>query len=133
MKNYPYEITFPKFGVPAIGYISVAEKGDLPFAPKRIYWTYFTPEEVERGGHSHFELQQILIAVAGTIYLKIETLTGEIFEFTLDSPNKGVYIPKGSWRTMKYTHNCVQMCLASNEYDESDYIRDYRDFKNLSS
>jgi hypothetical protein len=131
MKSSPYLIKFPKFGVPATGYISVAEKDNLPFVPKRIYWTYYTPEDVERGGHSHINLQQVLVAVSGTIFLDIETVSGEKFRFILDSPNKGVYIPRGAWRTMKYTHNAVQMCIANIEYDESDYIRNYEDFKNL--
>ncbi|MDF1673846.1 MAG: FdtA/QdtA family cupin domain-containing protein [Vicingaceae bacterium] len=132
MNNQPYIIDFNKIGAPSLGYISVAEKDNLPFLPKRIYWTYFTPEDVERGGHAHINLEQILVAVAGKVDLKIEMITGEVFEFILDSPHKGVYIPKKSWRTMKYTHNAVQMCIASIEYSESDYIRDYNEFLNLS-
>jgi hypothetical protein len=125
----PYLLIFPKIGNSHLGYISIAEKEKLPFSPNRIYWTYYTPENVERGGHAHLELEQILIAVAGKIELKIETQNGEIFDFLLDSPDIGVYIPKMSWRTMKYSHNAVQMCIASHEYFESDYIRDYDDFK----
>jgi hypothetical protein len=127
----PYMINFPKIGSPDLGYISISEKENLPFVPKRIYWTYFTPEDVERGGHAHIDLEQILIAVAGKVDIKIETVEGEIFEFVLDSPNKGVYIPRKSWRDMKYSHNAVQICIASIEYDEVDYIRTYSDFKNL--
>ncbi|MCW8896647.1 MAG: FdtA/QdtA family cupin domain-containing protein [Flavobacteriales bacterium] len=132
MNKKPYIIDFKKIGSPALGYISVAEKENLPFIPQRIYWTYFTPEDVERGGHAHIHLEQILVSVAGKIDLKIETITGEIFEFVLDAPHKGVFIPKKSWRTMKYSHNAVQMCIASIEYDEKDYIRDYDEFLNLT-
>ena len=132
MNKNPYLIDFSKIGSPTLGYISVAEKENLPFIPQRIYWTYFTPEDVERGGHAHLELEQILVAVSGKVDLKIETLSGETFEFVLDSPNKGVYIPKKSWRTMKYTHNAAQMCIASLAYDEKDYIRDYNEFLKLS-
>ena len=119
---------FPKIGNPSLGYISIAEKENLPFIPRRIYWTYFTPEEVERGGHSHFDLHQILVAVAGSIVVTTEMLDGEKQEFLLDRPNIGVFIPKMCWRTMQYSHNAVQMCIASNEYDEKDYIRDYEEF-----
>lgn len=129
----PYAINFPKIGNSSLGYISIAEKNNLPFIPQRIYWTYYTPEDVERGGHAHIHLEQILVAVAGKVDLKIETLTGEIFEFVLDAPHKGVYIPKKSWRTMKYTHNAVQMCIASIAYDEKDYIRNYNEFKKMIS
>ena len=130
-KKNPQFIHFPKIGDSSTGYISIAEKENLPFIPKRIYWTYFTPESVERGGHAHINLKQILVAVSGTINLQIETFEGEIFDFTLDSPDIGVYVPKKSWRTMKYSHNAVQMCIASIEYEEKDYIRDYDKFNKL--
>lgn len=128
----PHFVIFPKLGQSALGYISVAEKECLPFVPKRIYWTYFTPEDVSRGGHAHLELEQILVAVAGKITLNIELAGGKCFEFILDSPNKGVYIPSMAWRTMKYSHNAVQLCIASAEYQENDYIRDYNTFKLLN-
>jgi hypothetical protein len=124
----PFLINFPKIGQPTLGYISLAEKENLPFEPKRIYWTYFTPEEVERGGHSHHDLHQILVAVAGKITVTTELLNGYKEKFILESPNIGLFIPKKCWRTMKYSHNAVQMCIASNEYDEKDYIRDYDEF-----
>lgn len=126
--NKPFLIDFPKIGSPTLGYISIAEKQNLPFVPKRIYWTYFTPEEVERGGHSHYDLHQILVAVAGKITVTTELLNGEKQEFILEKPNVGLFIPKMCWRTMQYSHNAVQMCIASNEYDEKDYIREYEEF-----
>lgn len=132
MIENPEIISFPKIGNSSLGYISLAEKGMLPFEVKRIYWTYFTPEDVERGGHSHIELQQILVAMAGKITVKTEMPNGEKKEFVLDSPDKGLLIPKLCWREMKYTHNAVQMCIASIEYDEADYIREYDDFKKVS-
>ena len=125
----PKIIQFPKIGSSSLGYISLAENETLPFDVKRIYWTYFTPEDVERGGHSHIELQQILVAMAGTITVKIEMHNGIKQVFILDSPNKGLLIPKLCWREMKYTHNAVQMCIASMAFDERDYIRDYKEFK----
>ena len=128
--NKPLIIEFPKIGKSSLGYISIAEKETLPLIPKRIYWTYFTPEDVERGGHSHYDLQQILVAVAGQITINTELQNGEKETFVLNSPNYGLYIPKKCWRTMKYTHNAVQMCIASNEYDEKDYIREYQLFLN---
>jgi mannose-6-phosphate isomerase-like protein (cupin superfamily) len=126
--NDPYIITFPKLGGPALGYISVAEKENLPFEAKRIYWTYQTPENVERGGHAHYELEQILIAVAGKITIDTELLSGKKEQFVLTNPNVGLYIPKMSWHTMKYMQNSVQLCIASIAYEETDYIRDYTTF-----
>ena len=127
----PHIIEFPKIGSSALGYISLAEKDKLPFKTQRVYWTYFTPEDVERGNHAHFELEQILVAVVGKIEVNIETVEGEKYNFILDRPDRGIYIPKLSWRTMKYSHNSVQMCLASLEYDERDYIRVYSEFQKL--
>ncbi len=130
-KSKPFIINFPKIGGSSLGYISLTEKENLPFVPKRIYWTYFTPEDVVRGNHSHYELEQILVAVAGKVIVNIITIDGERHDFVLDTPDKGLFIPKMCWRTMKYSHNSVQMCIASLEYTESDYIRNYEDFKKL--
>ncbi|MFN4915157.1 MAG: sugar 3,4-ketoisomerase [Sphingomonadales bacterium] len=125
----PYLIHFPKIGSSQLGYISIAEKETLPFIPQRIYWTYFTPEDVVRGHHAHYELEQILVAVSGKIEVQIETRQSKKYHFVLDSPNTGLYIPKMCWRILKYSHNAVQMCMASMEYKESDYIREYDSFK----
>lgn len=131
MKHHqnPFQIEFSQHGDPTIGFISVAEKDKLTFVPKRVYWTYYTPDDVCRGGHAHWQLEQIMIAVAGKIELTIEMHNGQVFEYVLDSPRQGVFIPKMSWHTMKYSRNAVQVCIASMEYDEADYIRSYPDFK----
>jgi hypothetical protein len=127
----PYLIEFSKIGNSSLGYISVAEKDNLPFEVKRIYWTYFTPESVERGGHAHHELEQLLIAPSGKIIVKTEMPGGIKDQFLLESPNMGVYIPKYCWHIMEYSHNAVQMCIANMVYEEKDYIRDYAEFKLL--
>ncbi len=129
MNDKPHIVNLDKIGTIDLGYITPVEKENLPFKVKRIYWTYYTPESIERGGHSHIKLQQILIAVAGTIILKTQMPGKDPVEFVLDSPNKGLFIPRLCWREMKYTHNAVQVCIASMEYTESDYIRDYEEFK----
>ena len=131
INKLPYYIYFPKLGKSTLGYISLVEKEALPFIPKRIYWTYYTPDDVVRGNHSHHELEQILVAVSGKVTVNITTIEGEEFEFILDSPDKGVFIPKKCWRVLKYSHNAVQMCIASLEYSETDYIRNYDEFKKL--
>ena len=129
MHTKPYIMEFPKIGNSQLGYISVAENINLPFDVKRIYWTYYTPESIERGGHAHYELQQILLAVSGKIIVTVEMPKESKEEFILENPNQGLYIPKRAWRTMKYTHNAVQICIASMVYEEDDYIRDYDIFK----
>ena len=109
----PYLIEFSKIGRPDWGYISVAKKELLFFDVKRVYWTYYTPQEIVRGGHAHYALEQILISVAGTIIVKTETLTAGKNEFVLDRPNVGLFMPKMCWHEMQYTHNAAQMCIAN--------------------
>ncbi|MCK4923048.1 MAG: FdtA/QdtA family cupin domain-containing protein [Bacteroidales bacterium] len=125
----PYLIKFNSIGAPAIGYISVAEQQcEIPFDIKRVYWTYFTPERIERGGHANIEKELVLVAVAGSIIIETETITRKKETFQLNKPNIGLYIPSLCWHKMKYTHNAVQMVVASNHYSENDYIRDYSIF-----
>ena len=131
MNTTPAIINFPKIGNSSLGYISLAENETLPFKVKRVYWTYFTPEDIERGGHAHHNLEQILVAVAGKITVHTEMPDGSKENFVLESPNPGVSLPKYCWHIMQYSHNAVQMCIASMVYDENDYIRDYEEFKKL--
>jgi dTDP-4-dehydrorhamnose 3,5-epimerase-like enzyme len=125
-------IDFNKIGSSALGYITIAEGyKNVPFDIKRVYWTYHTPQDVTRGGHAHKNLQQIIFAVSGTIIFNTEDLEGNKQTFVLDHPSKGLYIPKMIWRDIHFSHSAVLLCLASENYDESDYYREYNDFKSL--
>ncbi|MBK7372350.1 MAG: FdtA/QdtA family cupin domain-containing protein [Saprospiraceae bacterium] len=129
MKN-PYLINFDSIGSRQLGFISVAESlKNIPFSIKRVYWTYYTPHDVIRGGHANIEKEMILIAIAGNISVEIETKHGVKSNHLLNTPSNGLYIPPLSWHNMKYSHNAVQLVFASNIYSESDYIRDYEEFK----
>ena len=130
----PHIIEIDRLGSPEIGYISVLEKsGKLPFDVKRIFWTYYTPENIVRGRHAHYKTHQLLIAVTGRILVTTELPDGQIDTFVLDTPNKAVFIPAHAWHTMQYSHTSVQLVLASTEYDEKDYIRDYNVYKKVYS
>ncbi len=131
MNTSPFVVLFPKIGNSTDGYISVAENESLPFEVKRIYWTYFTPESVKRGGHAHHQLEQILVAVSGKIIVTTQMPGHSEERFILESANEGIFLPKYCWHTMQYSHNSVQMCIANMTYQESDYIRDYNEFKKL--
>lgn len=134
MQNHPkpHKINFGQIGEVSIGYISISElEKNIRFHVKRLFWTYYTPESVIRGKHAHYETEQVLIAVAGRIIVKLENANGDIKEFVLDTPKEGVYIPPNYWHTMEYSHNAVQLVLASTEYKEEDYIRDYKKFKEV--
>ncbi|TWP25135.1 WxcM-like domain-containing protein [Apibacter muscae] len=127
--NKPYILEFNKIGASQLGFITVAEAHkNVPFDIKRVYWTYYTPQDVIRGGHAHKELQQVIFAVSGTIGFNTEDLKGNKNNFILDSPEKGLYIPKLIWRDIQFSHNAVLLCLASELYDENDYFRNYNEF-----
>ena len=128
-KHKPKILELNAIGSLDIGYISVAEYHDsIPFKIKRVYWTYFTPNHIERGNHAHKKLQQVIVAVSGVIELTLIDKQKQKQVFTLDNPDVGLYIPKGYWRKIKFSHNAVLLCLASEKYDEDDYIRDYKEF-----
>lgn len=130
----PQYLSFNKIGSPNLGYISVAEtQKNIPFDIKRVYWTYYTPQDVTRGGHAHLQLEQVIVAVSGTITFMTEDLQGNKTEFVLDSPERGLYLPKHIWRDIKFSHNAVLLCLASEKYTEDDYIREYETFQKLKN
>jgi hypothetical protein len=127
-------IEFPTIGSSALGFISVAEQHvNVPFEIKRVYWTYYTPNDVQRGGHAHKDLEQLIFAVSGTIEFNVEDLDGNKQRFILDKPHKGLYLPRQVWRDIKFSHSAVLLCLASEVYVEADYIRDYKDFQMLQN
>lgn len=128
-RKQPHLVEYPKIGSPSLGYISVAEaKYDFPFEIKRVYWTYYTPNEVTRGGHAHKRLEQLIFAVSGSITFDVEDANGINHTFELDKPHVGLYLPPLTWREIKFSHNAVLLCLASDLFDETDYIRNYSDF-----
>ncbi len=130
----PSIIRLGGIGSPSLGYISVLEQKDqLPFDVKRVYWTYYTPNEVQRGGHAHKNLSQIIVSVSGIIEITVETLDKKRETFILDSPQRALYLDSTCWREMKFSHNAVLLCLASENYDEDDYIRDYKEFQALQT
>lgn len=126
----PSIIEFPSFGDSRMGIITAAENyAQIPFAVQRVFWTYYIPNDIERGGHAHRKLYQMLMAVNGIIEIKTESRDGEKQTFILDRPNKALLMPPPFWHTMRFSHNAVLLSLASLPYDEGDYIRDYNTFK----
>jgi len=125
----PYIIEFSKHGGIDIGYITALNTSkDLPFEVKRLFITYYTPDLIVRGRHAHFTTEQILFAVSEKIVVNTESADKKLNSFLLDTPYKGLYIPPNVWHTMQYQKNATQLVLASTEYNESDYLRDYDKF-----
>ena len=113
------------------GNLSVVEEcKDVPFQIKRVYWVYDVPGGENRGGHAHKELFEFIVAANGSFYLNI-TNGVEEFSFFLNHPYKGVIIPPGYWRTLNdFSSGAVCLVLASDFFNEEDYIREYDDFLN---
>ena len=111
------------------GNISVVENGrDVPFNVKRAYYLYDVPGGESRGGHAHKELRQLIIAASGSFTVTLDD--GHVKRtFTLNRPYQGLYVVPGIWRTLDdFSSGAVCMVLASEKYDEADYIRDYEKF-----
>ena len=112
-----------------LGSLSFLEAGlDIPFSIKRIYYIYGVPNHMQRGGHAHRSLSQLLFCPNGTIEILLSD--GEERESVmLDRPNKALVIGPGLWRDMVWHTEGAVLCVAASEhYSESDYIRDYDTF-----
>ena len=108
--------------------ISLEEGYNAPFDIKRVYYIFDTKVGVERGFHAHINLKQIAIVVKGSCTFVLDN-GKKREEIRLDNPNQGLYIEGLIWREMKnFSPDCVLLVIASEHYDESDYIRDYDKF-----
>lgn len=105
--------------------VPVEMSQDIPFSVKRIYYIYNVPGQIRRGFHSHKQLHQILICVSGSVKILVKTPQEEQVVM-LDEPSQGLYIGPLVWREMyDFSDNAVLLVLASEHYDEDDYIRNY--------
>ena len=101
---------------------------DLPFDIARVYYSYDVPGGQERGGHAHKALKQLIVAAVGSFSLSLDD-GSEKRRVTLDRTDCGLYIPGHIWtRVQDIAPGSVCMVLASQRYDESDYIRNYDQF-----
>ena len=98
---------------------------DIPFEIKRIYYLYNIKHRQTRGHHAHKELRQVFICIHGSCKVML-TNGSERIDVLLNDPTEGLYIEKGLWREIyDFSHDAVMVVLASDYYDEQDYIRDY--------
>jgi len=105
--------------------IALEPNNEIPFEIKRVYYIYDTTSGTVRGHHAHRKLKQLLVATSGSCTIVCDD-GKEKKEFVLDWPNKALYIEGLIWREMKnFSKGAVLMVLASEQYDEKDYIRNY--------
>lgn len=111
------------------GFLSALE-GDsfIPFEIERVYFIYGVPEGVIRGSHGHKTLEQVIIPVAGSFEVCLKDGVSEGI-FQLDSPTKGLYVRPGLWRNLQtFSKDAVCLVLASEHFDEADYLHEYSDY-----
>ena len=121
-------IDFQKHGDDRGMLIALESNKEIPFEIKRVYYMYDTIENVRRGFHAHKKLKQILICINGNCKIHLDD-GYETKEVILDKPYEGLYIENDIWREMyDFSSDAVLMVLASELYDESDYIRNYDEF-----
>ncbi|WP_298354347.1 FdtA/QdtA family cupin domain-containing protein [uncultured Dokdonia sp.] len=129
MKNL---IEIPRITDPR-GNLAVIEKEVLPYAIKRVYYLHDVPSGAYRGGHAHKECKELLIAVSGSFEVVLDN-GKEKERVMLNKPNQGLLIDVNIWRELEnFSSGAVCLVLASHEYDEDDYIRNYENYKSLKS
>lgn len=110
------------------GNLSVIESDTIPFAIRRVYYVYDIPSGAERGGHSHIELQEFLVALSGSFDVVLNDGTAKTI-VTLNKPNVGLLVKSGVWRELSnFSSGAVCLVVASEVYVEEDYIRDFDQF-----
>ncbi len=126
--NTPYLFELPKI-IDSRGNLSVVENSkEIPFDIKRVYWLYEVPTGKLRGGHAHTNLEQVLVALHGSLEVRVDD-GKQNRSFILDRPNLGLYIGENIWREMSdFSDGAVCLVLASKPYDPTGYIRDYDEF-----
>ena len=114
------------------GSLSVAELGkDVPFDAKRFFLVYDVPSREVRGEHAHLACKQFMVVVKGSVRVVADDGTNRE-EFLLDQPSQGLYLPPMVWGIQyRYSSDAVLLVMASEHYDEADYVRDYDSFLRL--
>lgn len=125
-------IQLPKF-LDARGNLSfIEQESHIPFKIERTYWIYDVPGGEKRGGHAYKENEEFIVALSGSFDVIVDDGI-ERKVFSLNRSYYGLYIPKGTWREIQnFSTNSLALILSSTKYDESDYIRDYDEFKSYN-
>lgn len=121
-------IDLPSLGDQRGGLVAIESNQSIPFEIKRLYYIFNTTNQ-SRGFHAHIDLKQVAVCVKGSCRFILDN--GHVREeVTLNSPTQGLYIEALTWREMHdFSEDCVLLVLASEHYDENDYIRTYTEFQ----
>jgi len=122
-------LNLPKFLDPRGNLSYIEEDTHLPYKIKRVYWIYDVPGGECRGGHAFKETEEFIVALSGSFIAVLHDGVRE-YQFPLNRSYYGVLVPKMMWRTLEnFSTNSLALIIASSDYDEKDYIRDFEEFK----
>ena len=129
----PEIIQLPKITDPRGNLTFIEGLNHIPFDIKRVYWIYDVPGGETRGGHAFKEQKELIISLSGSFDVIIDN-GKSIEKFSLNRSYYGLYVPSGCWRHMEnFSTNALAMVLASTNYNENDYIRNYDEYNNRRS
>ena len=122
-------LDLPRIMQPGRGSITPVEGGiDVPFDIARVYYLYDVPGGEWRGGHAHKELEQVIVAALGSFEVEVDD-GSKRRTFTLNRSYNGFYLPRLIWRELKnFSSGAICLVLASQVYEEEDYLREYAEF-----
>lgn len=127
------EMQLPKVADPRGNLTYVQGGTDVPFAIRRVYWIYGVPGGEERGGHAYRRLHEVIVALSGSFEVHIDDGSRRRTHL-LSRGYVGLYVPNMIWRQLEsFSTNAVCLILASEPYDEGDYIRDHTEFRALQA
>ena len=130
MESSPEIINLPKF-LDRRGNLSVIEQGQhIPFDIARTYWVYDVPGGEKRGGHAYRRNQELIVALSGSFDVVLTNPQGERRVWHMNRSYYGLYVPNMWWRELEnFSTNSLALVLASTPFDETDYIRDFDQFR----
>lgn len=111
------------------GNLTVAEEHvNVPFGIRRVYWVYDVPGGESRGGHAHKKCKEFIIAVSGSFTVTLDN-GSDRHTYMLNHPYQGLFVDTDTWRTLDdFSSGAVCLVLASELYEEEDYIREYDEY-----
>lgn len=126
-------INLPKISDPR-GNLSFFETNNqIPFKIKRVYWIYDVPGGEMRGSHAFKESNEFIISLSGSFDVVLHDGEKEM-KYSMNRSYYGLYVPNMLWRRIEnFSTNSLALIVSSIKYDETDYIRDFEEFKALKN
>ena len=129
--NVPQIINLPKIIDPRGNLSFLEEEKHIPFKIERTFWIYDVPGGEKRGGHAYKTQQEFIVALSGSFDIVLNN-GKENFSFHLNRSYYGLYIPSMIWRELNnFSTNSLALIVVDHFYNESDYVRDFKEFKQL--